>query len=262
MRFFVTPHWLSLLISFFLAFCLACTAPKQEALVIATAANMQFAMEELVEAFSKATQIPCETVVSSSGKLTAQIQAGAPFDIFVSADRVYPERLHEAGLTSAAPKIYAYGQLVLWTTSDEITPSIEELLSDNVQHIALANPKTAPYGQAAEQVLRDHNIFEAVQSKLVYGESIAQTNQFIISGAAEIGFTAMSVVQSAPMATTGKWTTLPSESYLPIDQGVVVIPHGGSPKAGAEAFATFLLSEQAKDILDKFGYLTNVEVIE
>lgn len=262
MRFLLTPHWLSLLLSFFLAFCQACTSPKQEALVIATAANMQFAMEDLVEAFSKTTQIPCETVVSSSGKLTAQIQAGAPFDVFVSADRIYPERLYEAGLTSAPPKIYAFGQLVLWSTTGEEPPYLEDLKAAEVQHIALANPKTAPYGLAAEQVLRAHNMFETVEAKLVYGESIAQTNQFIISGAAKVGFTAMSVVRSGPMRRSGKWTALPPESYLPIEQGVVVISRDDIPKVGAEAFATFLLSEQAKDILDKFGYLTNVEKTE
>lgn len=240
----------------------SCGPKKSPKLVIATAANMQFAMTELVDEFSRSAEIPCELVIGSSGKLTAQVRAGAPFDVFVSADRRYPELLYQSGLSTAPPKIYAHGQLVLWAAAATTLPQLEDLKSDAIQHIAVANPKTAPYGLAAEQVLRQHDLYEAVAAKLVFGESIAQTNQFIISGAAEIGFTALSVVRSEAMQNQGKWTLIPPENHPPIEQGVVVLKQGKAPLSEAEKFAAFLLSDAAKNILDKFGYLTNVETTE
>ncbi len=232
----------------------ACTPPQAPKLVIATAANMQFAMEELVAVFSAKTQLSCETVVGSSGKLTAQIQAGAPFDVFVSADLRYPERLHQAGLTTGPTQVYAYGQLVLWSLAADVVPQLDELTSPETKHIAVANPQTAPYGQAAQEVLQKTGLLDNVQQKLVFGESIAQTNQFIISGAAESGFTALSVVQSDAMQGQGKWQIISPALYQPIAQGVVILS-SDKPKAAAEAFVRFLLSPEAKVILDKFGYL-------
>ena len=242
----------------FLALCYsqsACTPPQAPKLVIATAANMQFAMEELVASFAKKTQIPCETVVGSSGKLTAQIQAGAPFDVFVSADLRYPQRLHEAGLTEGPAEVYAYGQLVLWSLSKDTSPSLDVLSAPTIKHIALANPQTAPYGQAAQSVLQATQLWDSIQPKLVFGESIAQTNQFIISGAAEVGFTALAVVKSDGMRDQGQWEIIPTELYQPIEQGVVVLSQDVSTEE-ARTFVDFLLSEEAKVILDKFGYIT------
>ncbi len=246
-----------LLITLFLFF--GCGQQESEPkLVIATAANMQFAMEDLVSAFTKETGIKCEIVISSSGKLTAQIQAGAPFDVFVSADLKYPESLHQAGLTSGPPAVYAHGQLVLWSTSNTGPPHLDQLTDGAVAHIAMANPKTAPYGHAAAQVLAANQLTGPLEKKLVYGESIAQTNQFIISGAAEVGFTALAVVQSPILKDSGHWTLIPPEQYHPIEQGVVVLQQDDASKADAQAFADFLLSAQAKEILDTFGYLTDL----
>ncbi|MEL6968677.1 MAG: molybdate ABC transporter substrate-binding protein [Bacteroidota bacterium] len=236
----------------------ACAPVKAPTLVVATAANMQFAMEELVAAFSKQTQLPCEIVVGSSGKLTAQIQAGAPFDVFVSADLRYPKRLQQAGLTEGPAKVYAYGQLVLWSLTPDVSPQLSHLSSPGIKHIAVANPQTAPYGQAAQEVLQQTGLLDSVQHKLVFGESIAQTNQFIISGAAELGFTALSVVQSDAMQGRGEWQIVPADLYQPIEQGVAVISQD-EPNTAAQAFVSFLLSEEAKVILDKFGYLVHVK---
>ena len=176
---------------------------KEGPLTIATAANMQFAMEDMIRAFEVAADISCELVVSSSGKLTAQIHEGAPFDILISADMKYPEDLYRAGLTETPPQVYAYGKLVLWSLQDSLELSLQALKSPNVRHVALANPETAPYGKAALEVLQYHGIYEEVREKLVFGESIAQTNQFIISKAAEAGFTAMSVVLAMWISASG-----------------------------------------------------------
>jgi molybdate transport system substrate-binding protein len=223
-------------------------------ITIAVAANMQFAINELTESFTKKTGIPCETVISSSGKLTAQIREGAPFDVFISADMKYPEEIYKSGLASGPPKVYAYGKLVLWSMKEGIDPSLSVLADENIRHIAVANPKLAPYGVAAVETLRKHQLLDRVESKLVYGESIAQTNQFIITGSTEAGFTAMSVVLSPQMQGQGKWIGIDQADYPPIEQGAVVIKRMNGPVAEAEKFYDFLASEEARSILESFGY--------
>ncbi len=244
-----------LLILLGLFLLVGCTNPPTEKLHIATAANMQFAMEVLTEAFTTNTGIACETVISSSGKLTAQIKEGAPFEVFVSADLKYPQALVDAQLTEGPVRVYAYGQLVLWTQIATLDLSMAALTQPEIRHIAMANPKIAPYGIAAEQVLAYYQLTDSVQPKLVFGESISQTNQFIVSQAAEIGFTARSVVEAPTLENKGRWLALPAESYEPIAQGVVVVRNKGEKLRQAHQFSDFLLTQEAQDILIKFGYL-------
>ncbi len=233
-----------------------CQRKSNDALMIAVSANMQFAITELVGSFEKETGIECQTVISSSGKLTAQIIEGAPFDILVSADMKYPNELHQSGLTASEPQIYAYGKLVMWTLTEEIEPSFAILEDKNVRHIAIANPKIAPYGVAAIQALEHHGILDDLGEKLVYGESIAQTNQFIFSGAAEIGFTAKSVVLSEER---GRWKEVDSLVYSPIAQGVVIIKNDNGKFDPARRFADYLFSSQGRKILNRFGYVEGTE---
>ncbi len=241
----------------YLLFFSACrTAPSSNKITIATAANMQFAMEALTKAFTAQTDIGCDIVMSSSGKLTAQIKEGAPYDVFVAANMRYPNELFDNGFTTTQPQIYAYGYLALWSMIEGLNPSLEGLKSDAVQHIALANTQTAPYGMAAMDVLRCHELDKKLTEKLVYGESIAQTNQFIHSKSAEVGFTALSVVLSPPMKNKGRWVKL-EEGYAPIEQGVVLIRRAEEDLALAGRFYVFLFSAEAKQILEDFGYLVN-----
>lgn len=231
-----------------------CSAEKEAPLSIATAANMQFAMLEMAEAFTEKYGIACDLIVGSSGKLTAQIKEGAPYDVFVAADMKYPNALQASDLTLGSPKIYAYGKLVLWNAQNKEAINLADLTRTDMKHIALANPKTAPYGVAAMQVLKQHDLLDGVQDKLVYGESIAQTNQFILSGAADIGFTALSVVQSPNMQGRGIWIALDEADYDPIAQGVVVINRKEVDASKALQFQAFLFSEEARQILLNFGY--------
>ena len=197
---------------------------------------MQFAMEALVNIFEEETGIACEIIVSSSGKLTAQIKEGAPYHIFVSADMKYPEDLYKAGFSTAKPAVYAHGNLVMWSTSLDSTLSIESLQHKKIKHIAIANPQTAPYGAAALATLKYYKIYTAVKEKLVYGESISQTNQFIISSAAEVGFTAKSVVLSPRVKVKGQWVSVNSKAYTPIKQGIILIKTSDEIKPKALQF--------------------------
>lgn len=225
-----------------------------EAITVAVAANMQFAMEELTQAFLEETGIRCELVVSSSGKLTAQIKQGAPFDVFVSANMKYPEEVQNSGLAAAPPKVYAYGKLVLWSMKEDVEPSLETLAGPGIRKIALANPKTAPYGMAAIDVLRNLKLLESLEPRLVYGESIAQTNQFVITRAVDLGFTALSVVRSPKLQEKGRWIDVDSKLYNPIRQGVVVVQREKAPPESAMRFYDFLSSDKARRILEQFGY--------
>ncbi len=239
----------------FVAGVTGCTKPNDK-VVVATAANVQFVMQELQKVFQKDTGIELDMVVSSSGKLTAQIREGAPFDVFVSADTRYPQEISNNGGAATPPRIYARGALVLWTRDSTITPELTMLTQAGVKKIALANPETAPYGKAAVQVLEKAGLYDRVKSKLVYGESISQTTQYIATGAADVGFTALSVVLSPEMKGKGTWTLLDSTSYTPIDQAAILLKHSEtSPKRNkSQQFYDFLYSEKARSIFRQYGY--------
>ncbi len=223
-------------------------------ITIATAANVQFAMQELAAVFTEDTGIATEIILGSSGKILAQIKEGAPYDVFVSANIKYPNSLFNAGHTVQKPEVYGYGKLVLWTTTEGIKPSLQLLTTESITHIAIANPKTAPYGVAAEELLKHYGIYEQVKGKLVFGESLSQTNLFINSGAAEIGFTALAVVKSPKLLLKGNWLLLDSSTYTPIAQGVVVIKKEGKNTKQIQAFYRFLFSPKGRSILKKYGY--------
>src|SRR5215471_8585656 len=179
-----------------LAFCflihMLASSFAQNKLTVAAAANVQFVMYELTKDFESSTGIKTDIILNSSGKLNAQIKEGAPYDVFVSADMKYPEELYKTGFAISSPNVYANGLLVLWTTQPNITPGadLKILTSDAVKKIAVANPQTAPYGEASVEAMNYFKVYDQVKDKLVYGESISQTNQYISSGAADIGFTA------------------------------------------------------------------------
>jgi molybdate transport system substrate-binding protein len=227
-----------------------CSRETEDKLTIAVSANMQFAMEEVVLSFKKKTHIPCDIVVSSSGKLATQIVQGAPFDVFVSADMEYPQHIFEAGKSIDKPKVYAFGKLILWSISEKEKISLSYLKDKKCQHIALANPETAPYGKAAIEVLKKLNLYDTCKSKFVFGESISQTNQFIQSKSAQVGFTAMSVVKAKVLNDAGSWIEIPDSLYTPIRQGAIQL----NSTKNAQLFYQFLFADQAKAIFLKYGY--------
>lgn len=232
-----------------------CKIPESnEKITLAVASNMQYAMEDLADEFTATTGIVCELVVGASGQLTAQIREGAPFDLLISADMKYPKEIENVGLAANSPKVYAYGKIVIWTLMDDLEPEIDVLASDKVKHIAIANPKLAPYGMAAQQALHYNGVYNETKDKLVYGESITQTNQFIVSKTAEAGITAKSIVISPSMRNKGKWKDVDPRTYEPIEQGVVIIKKGETNYSKEILFCKFLTSEPAKKILRRYGY--------
>jgi len=242
----------------FAGLLLAVTLPAcAESLTVAVAANVQYAFDDLRMAFKKETGNDVQPVYNSSGKFTAQIMNGAPFDVFLSADMAYPEKLHAAGFAAGAPKVYAYGALVLWTMRDLDLGQWQRVLTEPVvAKIAVANPKTAPYGAETMNALAHLKLDATLRPKLVFGESIAQTNQYIYSTAAEAGFTAKSVVLSPAMRGKGTWVDLPKDAYRPIAQGVVILQHGQqNHPVLARQFYDFLFSDKSSAIFERYGYL-------
>jgi molybdate transport system substrate-binding protein len=234
---------------------LPCPHLAAQAVKVAVAANAQFVVEDLRKAFKAESGMDLEPIVSSSGKLTAQIRNGAPYEVFLSADTKYPDELHKAGFAAQAPKVYAYGSLVLWSREKRDLPqNLNFLTGSQIAKIAVANPRLAPYGEAAVQALTYHKLYAKVEKKLVFGESIAQVNQYVLSGAAPVGFTAKSVVLDPATAGKGAWVEVDRKAYQPIAQSVVLLKTAQS--TGARQFYQFLSGATAKAIFRKYGYLT------
>ena len=233
-----------------------CSKPSEK-IIVATAANVQYVMKEIQKEFEKESGKQIEIIVGSSGKLTTQIREGAPFDVFVSADTKYPDEIFKNGGSDHKPEVYALGTLVLW--SKNIPPAelnTALLSSDKITKIAIPNPRTAPYGEAAIEVLKGQNLYRSTERKLVFGESIAQTAQYISSGSVEAGFNALSIVLSDEMKGKGHYIIVDSTLYNPIRQAAILLKHSEtSPKkAVSEQFYKFLYSPKAKAIFKKYGY--------
>jgi molybdate transport system substrate-binding protein len=233
------------------------SAAAVEPLTVAVAANVKFVFDELKTEFKKSSGIDANGVFASSGKINAQIKSGAPYDVFLSADMAFPLALYKDGLAVAAPKVYARGVLVLWTLQPlDLSQGLRVLTHTAVKKVAMANPKLAPYGREAMRALDYFKLRSAVEPKLIYGESIAQVNQYIDTKSVEIGFTAKSVVLAPQMQGRGKWIEVPRESYQPIEQGVVMLKHGAETNAvAAKQFMEFMVSAKARGILEKSGYI-------
>ncbi len=226
-----------------------------ETLTIAAAANVQYALKEITQEFQKKyPAVRITKIISSSGKLTAQIVRGAPYDLFLSADMKYPEFLYEKGFAISKPVVYAKGTLVLWSIKNiPLKDGINSLLNPSIKKIAIPDPKTAPYGREAKKALEKSGIYPKVRYKLVYGESVGQATQYIYKGLVDVGFTAKSVVLSPQMKNKGRWIEIDDSLYSPIKQGVVILRHGKN-NLYAQKFIEFLLSYTGKKILKKYGY--------
>lgn len=237
-------------------FCLFVMSVKliQAQVTVAAAANVQYTMEELKSVFADSTGITIQTVYGSSGKLCTQIKNSAPFDIFVSADTRFPDSLQVWGLTIGTPQIYAYGSLVLWTTKPlKPNTDLSILQSNEINKVAIADPKSAPYGAEAVHALETSGLLEKVKAKIIYGDNIMQVGQYVSSGAVDIGFCARSIVMSNSLKTTGTWVEVDSTFYNRIAQAAVLLKHSNGSVQSTN-FYNFLFSQKAKEIFIRNGY--------
>ena len=225
-----------------------------DTLTVSAAANVQYALDELIKEFKREyPSVKVRKIISSSGKLTAQIVRNAPYDIFLSADMKYPEYLYKKGLTATKPKVYAYGVLVLYTMKDIRLKDINDLTSQKIKKIVLPNPKTAPYGRASVEFLKYYKIYKKVLPKIIYGESVGQSTQYIVKKLVDVGFTSKSVVLSPQLRGKGYWIEIDKRAYKPIKQGIVILKRGKS-NIYARKFYNFIFSKKGKEILRKYGY--------
>jgi molybdate transport system substrate-binding protein len=242
---------------FFLAAILVISSLRAEPLSVAAASDLVFCLEELNAVFREAHPgVALKSSTGASGSLFAQIQNGAPFDVFLSADIRYPRELIKAGLAEEKSlQIYAIGHLVVWTNTAgvDVSGGLKALTAPSVQKIAIANPEHAPYGRAAKAALEEAALWDKVKDRLVFGENIAQTAQFIETGNADAGIVALSLVMSPRLAKTGRWTPVPAEMSPRLEQAAVLTKRGRSNPTAARYLA-FLASEEARAVFDRYGF--------
>lgn len=222
---------------------------------VAVAANFARPMGNIASAFEKSTGHSVALSTGATGKFYAQIKNGAPFEVLLSADDTTPAKLESEGLAVPGTRLtYAIGKLVLWSAKPGYVDLDGKVLSKgSFAHLAVANPKTAPYGAAAVEVLNRLGLFKVLEPKLVTGENIAQAQQFVATGNAELGFVALSQVQMDGKLTGGSVWRVPAGLYSPIRQDAVVLAAGQDNPAAA-ALVNFLKSDQAKTIIKSYGY--------
>jgi molybdate transport system substrate-binding protein len=244
-------NWIAAVLSG--ALCLQ-VAQAQTALRVAAAADLEPVLPPILEQFRNATGIAVEATYQASAMLTTQIQNGAPFDLFLSADMGYPKRLVDAGLADRSSlTTYAMGTLVLWTRKDShLRPSLELLHSAKLKRLAIANADRAPYGRAAIAALTSLKLYEELKPRIVTAENIAQTAQFVDSGNADAGLISLTSALTPRLASSGNYFVIPRNLYPPIEQGAVVLGHSTQP-AAAQRLLDYLLSAPVQAQLAKSG---------
>lgn len=227
-------------------------------LTIAAASDLNFAFKYLVTAFEQKTGDHVKLSLGSSGNFFSQIQNGAPFDVFFSADIRYPQQLIESGHATADSLYrYAVGRIVVWVPNASPLRAdqrgMEVLLDPAARKIAIANPKHAPYGRAAVAAMEQAQVYERAKEKLVVGENISQAAQFVESGAADVGVIALSLALAPAMQTAGRYWEIPETMHPPIEQGAVMLT-GAKQKEAAAAFLEFVRSPQGLAIMTRYGF--------
>jgi molybdate transport system substrate-binding protein len=236
-------------------FFLSCGYAQADTVLVAVAANFTKPMTEIAAEFEKTTGHTAKLSFGSSGKFVSQLENGAPFDVFLSADDKSPLKLEQSGLGLASSRFtYAIGKLVLWSnTAGYVDVQGEVLNNANFKHIALADPKLAPYGAAAIEFLKNKGLLEKLQPLFVQGENISQTQEFISTGNAELGFVALAQVCENGKIVSGSAWVIPEDLYNPIRQDAILLK-SAEAKPAALALVAYLKSEPALAIIQKYGY--------
>ena len=239
-----------------LALLVACSLAHAEKITIAAAADLKFAMDELVTTFNTANAADkVEVIYGSSGKFNTQIQQGAPYDMVFSADIAYPRELHKAGLAASDVIPYAIGRIVLWSaTLDASRMTLANLADPRITRIAIANPKHAPYGKRAEEAFRAAGVWETVETKLVFGENISQTAQFAMTGNAQVAVIALSLAVHPKLAGKGGHWLIPDKLHQPLEQGFITTKRAET-SALAKRFAHYMAAKPALAVMTRYGFV-------
>jgi len=228
------------------------------AVTVAAASDLTYAMNEIASNFERATGCTVRLSLGSSGNFLTQIENGAPFDVFFSADISYPRKLEAEGLAApGSTYLYAIGKIVLWTRKDsgvDVGKGFSMLRDPAVRKIAIANPEHAPYGRAAEEALRQSGVYDAVKDRLVLGENISQAAEFVESGNADAGIVALSLVFSPAMKDKGRAWNIPENLYTPIQQGAVVL-RAAPNLQGARLFLDYIKMPATAALLERYGFV-------
>src|SRR5277367_3217983 len=244
------------LIAVLAASCISQLCRAQE-VTVAAAADLQFAMQDVAARFQKETGKTVKLIYGSSGNFFQQIQNGAPFDMFFSANLDYPKQLDTAGLIEPGSFYqYARGKIVIWVRNEsklDLSSGLKALLDPSVKKIAVANPQHAPYGQAAVAAMQNQNIYDKVKDKFVLGENISQTASFVVSGSADLGIVALSLALSPNMKDKGRYVEVPADEYPPIEQACVILKMSKN-KETARQFLSFVKTAAIGDLLKSYGF--------
>jgi molybdate transport system substrate-binding protein len=254
-------HFVSLTLATLLVVSGVTTSQSQSAnreINVAAAADLSTVLQEVATNYEKRTGVAVKLSFGASGALTQQIQNGAPFDVFFSADMDYPRQLITGGQADGATLYrYAVGKLVLWVPKDSPLDvehkGMDVLLDPSVKKISIANPQHAPYGRAAVAALKHYGLYEKVTGQLVLGENISQAAQFVESGNAQVGFVALAHAIAPSMQDKGKYWMVPTEAYPPLDQGAVLISRS-SHKQDAAAFLEYIKTTEVSALLKRYGF--------
>jgi molybdate transport system substrate-binding protein len=226
-------------------------------ITVAAAADLQFVMQDVGARFQSETGKTVKLIYGSSGNFAQQLQNGAPFDMFFSANLDYPKQLEAGGLTEPGTFYqYATGKIVVWVPNDsklDISLGLKALLSPSIKKIAIANPQHAPYGKAAVAAMQKKNIYEQVKDKFVFGENISQTASFVVSGSADVGIVALSLALSPNMKDKGRYAEVPAADYPPIEQACVIM-RSSKNKSVVEQFEKFIQSPAIRELFEKYGF--------
>lgn len=236
-----------------LALALSAHAGK---VTIAAAADLKFALDEIVTRFQQTHPgDEVDVIYGSSGKFHTQIQQGAPYDLYFSADIAFARELAQKGFAASEVKPYAFGRIVLWSARlDASRMTLASLTDPKITRIAIANPKHAPYGQRAEEALRAAGLWQQVEPKLVYGENIAHTAQFVQTGNAQVGVIALALAVSPELARQGGYWLIPETLHAPLAQGFIVTRRAAG-NALARRFADYIDSSAARAVMSRYGFV-------
>jgi len=244
------------IIALLLSLCVLGTARAEE-INVAAASDLSFAIKEVVGEFEKQTGHRVKLSLGSSGNFYAQLQQGAPFDLYFSADIAYPKKLEEASLTVPGSLYrYAVGRVVLWapkSSAIDVSKGLAVLREPAIKKIAIANPKHAPYGRAAVAAMEHADVYAAAKERLILGENISQAAQFIESGACDVGIIALSLAMAPAMKSAGQYWEIPADHHAPLEQGAVVMKQSKNQDL-AQQFLDFMKGERGQEIMTRYGF--------